>query len=150
MWPFKRTYPDKQSLVLIDSWSVSQGRRGANPMIVRLNRGVAAAVGHPAFTHQVGVAVPLHAPDAHGFPAADEAAQLDAIEDLLVSRLTIDRQCIQAATISTGGMREFVFYSSAPPETHEALQALAREVATHQLQHIIQPDPSWRTYRRFS
>lgn len=150
MWPFKRRYPDKLSLELTESWSFSQGRHGSNPMIVRVNRGVAAAVGHPAYTHQVGVAVPLHKPDANGFPASDEAAQLNAIEDLLVSRLSPDRQCIHVATISTGGMREFVFYSSAPQATHETLESLAREVATHQVQHIVQPDPKWRVYRQFS
>jgi hypothetical protein len=84
------------------------------------------------------------------YPAKESLAQLDAIEDLLVSRLTPGRQCIQVATISTGGMREFVFYSSAPPETHAALQALAREIATHQVQHVIQPDPKWRVYRQLS
>jgi hypothetical protein len=150
MWPFKRKHPEKQSLELAESWSLSQGRHGSNPMIVRVNRGVAAAVGHPAYTHQVGVAVPLHQPDANGFPTSDESAQLGAIEDLLVARLTPDRQCIYVATISTGGMREFVFYSSAPQLTHEALQALAREVATHQVQHIVRPDPKWRVYRQFS
>ena len=150
MWPFKRKYPEKQSLDLTDSWSLSQGRHGSNPMVVRLNRGVAAAVGHPAFTHQVGVAVPLHNPDANGFPSPDEAAQLDALEELLVSRLTPERQCLFVATISTGGMREFVFYSSAPQSTHEALQSLAQEVATHQVQHIVQPDPKWRVYRQFT
>ena len=150
MWPLKRKYLDKQSVEITDSWSVSQGQHGSNPMIVRVNRGVAAAVGHPAFKHHVGVALPLHTPDANGFPAADEAGQLDAIEDLLVSRLTTDRQCVQVATISTGAMREFVFYSSAPSETDEALRALAHEVATHRMQHVIQPDPKWRVYRELS
>jgi len=150
MWPFKRKYPEKQSLELADSWSFSQGRHGSDPMIVRVNRGVAAAIGHPAFTHQVGVAVPLHAPDPNGFPTGEEATQLDAIEDLLVSRLTPGLQCIHAATISTGGMREFVFYSSEPQTTHEVLEDLAREVTTHEVQHIIQPDPKWRVYRRLS
>ena len=150
MWPFKRKHPEKHELQLTDSWTLSEGQHGSNPMIVRLNRGVAAAVGHPAYTHQVGVAVPLHSPDANGFPSADEAAQLDALEDLLVSRLSTNLQCIHAATISTGGMREFVFYSSAPAETHTTLEALAPAVATHQIQHIIQPDPKWRVFRRFS
>ena len=150
MWPFNRKYPDRQALDLTESWSMSQGRHGANPMILRVNRGAAAAVGHPDYTHQVGVAVPLKAPDSNGFPGTDEGLQLDAIEDLLVSRLTPERQCIQVATISTGGMREFVFYSCAPEATHELLERLAGESTSPQLQHIIQPDPKWRIYRRFS
>jgi hypothetical protein len=150
MWPFKRSYPEKGSLDLTDDWSLSQGTHGSNAMIVRVNRGVAAAVRHPAFTHQVGVAVPLRAPDANGFPAPDEAAQVDAIEDLLVARLTPNRQCIHVATISTSGMREFVFYSSEPQATHESLEGLASEITTHEIQHIVQPDLKWRVYRQFA
>ena len=47
-------------------------------------------------------------------------------------------------------MREFVFYSSAPQATHDTLESLAKEVATHQVQHIVQPDLKWRVYRQFA
>jgi len=124
MWPFKRKFPEKQLLAISESWSLSQRRHGSKPLIVRVNPGVAAAVGHPAYTHQVGVAIPLHEPDANGFPAGDESDQLDAIEDLLVARLTPERESIHVATISTGGMREFAFYSSSPQTTHEKLEHL--------------------------
>lgn len=150
MWPFRREYPDKEALDLTEAWSMARGRHGSDPMIVRVNRGVSAAIRHPAYTHQVGVAVPLNAPDEHGFPSPDESAQLDAIENLLVSRLTPDRQCLFVAVISTGGMREFVFYSSAAAATHERLQELASEVTDHEVQHRVQPDPKWRVYRRLS
>ncbi len=150
MWPFKRKYPDRRELQVADSWSLSQGSHDGHPLIVRVNRGVAEAVGHPAFAHQVGVAFPLHSPDANGFPGAEETEQLDEIEELVVARLGADRQCLHVATLSTGGMRELVFYSSDPAATDAALGELAGEVRTHELQHIIQPDPKWRVYRQFA
>ena len=150
MWPFKRSPPDKKDLELHESWSISQGKHGSNPMIVHVNRGVAAAVRHPAYTHQVGVAVPLRAPDTTGFPGPEESQELDAIEDLLDSRLTAERLCVHVATISTGGIREFVFYTSDPPETHALLEQLSKQVSTHKIQHIIQLDPKWGIYRQFA
>jgi len=119
-------------------------------MIVRINRGIVAAVRHPAYTHQVGVAVPLRAPNGNGFPAPEETNELNAIEDLLDTRLTADRLCLHVATISTGGMREFVFYTSDAAGTHTLLKDLSKQISTHQIQHIIQPDQKWRIYRQFA
>ena len=147
---FRRRYPKKEELELGESWSFSKGRHGSDPLIVRVNRGVAAAIGHPEYSHQVGVAVPLRAPDDHGFPGSEESEELAALEEMLVSRLCDDRQSIFVAALSTGGMREFVFYTSDPARTHASLEELAREVTSHQVQHIIQPDPRWRVYRRFA
>lgn len=118
-------------------------------MIVRVNHGVSSAVGHPEYLHQVGVAVPLHSPDANGFPGTEESLQLNAVEDSLVARHGAARQCIHVATISTIGMREFVLYSSDPAATHALLEQTSREVATHHMQHIIQPDPKCGVYRQF-
>jgi len=148
MKPFQRRYPDKKDLALQDNWSVSQGTYGGKPLIVRVNRGVEQAVGHPEFDHQVGIAVPLHSPDANGFPGPDESGQLDAIEDLLLTSLGAHRQCIFVAAISTGGMREFVFYTSEPEATQKALAELEASGGTHRLQHVIQKDPDWNVYRQ--
>lgn len=150
MWPFKKQYPPKHDLQLEGRWSVAQGEYEGKPLVVRLNQGAAPAIGHPEFSHQVGVAVPLLAPDANGLPSKEESEQLNRIEDILAQRLEANRQCIHVATISTGGMRELVFYSSDPAATHELLEDLAAEVSTHEVQHIVQPDAKWNVYRQFA
>jgi hypothetical protein len=149
MWRFKHSYPEKKDLDIHERWSVSEGKHGTNLMIVRVNRGVAAAVGHPAYTHQVGVAVPLRAPDPTGFPGPEKSGDLGEIEDLLAASLCAERLCLHVATISTGGMRELVFYSSDPAATHSLLEQLAKQITTHAIQHIVQPDPKWHVYRQF-
>jgi hypothetical protein len=148
MWPFKRTYPDKGAIELREAWFISRGTYAGKPTIVRINKGVAPVAGHPSFRHQVGVAVPFRAPDANGFPNREESVELEAIEDRLAAELGTDRLCLYAAAITTGGMREFVFYSSDPAATHDRLERLGREIQSHQLQHIIQPDPKWRVFRK--
>lgn len=150
MWPFNKRFPPKSELVLEPRWSLDQGVYAGRPLLVRLNRGIDAAIGHPDYSHQVGVAIPLRAPDENGFPAREEGEQLGRIEDLLAARLEAERQCIHVATLSTGGMRELVFYSSDPASTHDLLEQLATEVSTHEVQHIVQPDPRWKVYRQLA
>lgn len=150
MWPFKRRHSDKRDLEITENWSVSEGTYDGNLLIVRVNRGVAQAVGHSAFPHRVGVAVPLRLPDSNGFPGPEEAEQLQQVEELLSAELGADRQSLYVASISTGGMREFVFYTSDPAATHNLLDRLAKTVTTHELQHIIEPDPKWTVYGQFA
>jgi len=150
MWPFEKKYPPKDQLEIRDEWSLSEGSHDGNPLIVRINRGVDEAIGHPAFSHRVGVAVPLFEPDENGFPVDDEATQLQTIEDHLVEGLARQRLSIFVLTISTGGMREFVFYTGDPETAHRALEEVNGLVASHEVQHIIEPDPKWAVYRQFA
>lgn len=146
---FKR-WKAKEDLKLSESWSVSQGNLDGRPIIIRLNRGVQEAHGHPELQHQIGVAIPLKAPDENGFPGPEESAKLAEIEDLLVERLEPDRMCLHVATISTGGMREFVFYSSDPETSRREIEMLSKTITSHELQHIVQADPDWRVYQRLA
>ena len=52
--------------------------------------------------------------------------------------------------ISTGGMREFVFYTSDPEAAHRALEDINSRVTSHEFQRIIEPDPEWSVYRQFA
>ena len=150
MWPFKRKHPPREELALEDSWSVSAGGRQGRPLIVRVNQGVAPAVRHPDYAHQVGVAVPLNDPDGTGLPGMDESEQLAGIEKSLAERLEEGRHCLFVATITTDGMREFVFYTSDPEETRRRVEAVGNDVDTHQLQLMIQTDPKWKVYRQLA
>lgn len=148
MWPFKRKHPPIEQLELEESWSVSVGGVQGKPVIARVNRGVGQAVRHPELAHQVGVAVPLNDPDGTGLPGMDESEQLAAIESKVVDRLQADGQSLHVAVITTGGMREFVFYTTDPEGTRRRFDEAAKEVETHELQLMIQEDPKWRVYRK--
>jgi hypothetical protein len=150
VWPFKKKYLPPEELEFSDQWSLSEGTHAGNSLIVRVNRGVDQAIGHPDFSHRAGVAIPLRDPDENGFPIGDEAAQLQTVEDLLVERLAAERLGIFVLTISTGGMREFVFYTRDPEVTHHALEDVNRLVGSHEVQHIIEPDPKWSVYKQFA
>lgn len=151
MWPFrKKQFPPRSELDLTDSWDLCQGMDTDRPIIVRINRGVQPAVRHPDFRHQVGVATPLKEPDSNGFPSPSEQGQLNQLEDQLTDLLGGHPDTIHVATISTAGMREFVFYTATPEETGAKLKALVDGWEDREIQGIVQHDPKWQVYRGFA
>ncbi len=50
------------------------------------------------------------------------------------------------AVITTGGMREFVFYTRGPLSVEQRFEKLRRQISTHEIQLIIQPDKAWGVY----
>ena len=66
-----------------------------------------------------------------------------------VDRLQTDRMCVHVATVSTNGMREFVFYCGNRIGVEVALAQLRNEVTSHEIQAVMQPDPKWRVFKLF-
>jgi len=135
----------------VDSrWTVLQGQHNGNPLFVRRNDSAKELAGHPDFRFRVGVAVPLKSPDGSGFPFQAEAQELCAIEDLLSSQLESEQRSLQVLAITTGGMREFVFYTRDPVAAQAALDSVRARTTSHELQTYIQEDPGWDVLRQFA
>src|SRR5438477_8193661 len=105
---FSKNFPTLESLSAEDQWAVAQGENNGNPMIVRVNSSAKDYAGHPELPIRLGIAVPLNAPNEHGFPGEAEAQQLGDIEDRLFD--TIGSLGRVVLIITTSGMREFVSY----------------------------------------
>ncbi|MCK5944896.1 MAG: DUF695 domain-containing protein [Planctomycetes bacterium] len=73
-----------------------------------------------------------------------------ALEDHLLDLLSGGRDTIHVATISTAGMREFVFYTAVPEAVESKIKALSEQSEDREIQGIIQHDPKWRVYRRLA
>jgi hypothetical protein len=54
-----------------------------------------------------------------------------------------------AVVITTGGMREFVFYTSNPGAVEAKFKEVRQKVQSHQIQGMIRPDENWDVYRQF-
>lgn len=111
MWPFKRC---KKRPPRDDStWTVAQGDYEGSPLFARIRRDL----GHPiraTHTHRVGIAVALLNPDSRGLPRTEEYPVLAEIEDALTSALESGGKSVHVLSITTRGMREFVFYTRDP------------------------------------
>jgi hypothetical protein len=115
-------------------------------MLIRRNDSAKQLRSNPEYNHRVGIAVPLQAPDEQGLPEGEETSQLDAIEDLLCDRLESNQDSLQVLAITTGGMREFIFYTRAAHSLQPVLDKLKTDISSHAIQCYIQLDANWSVY----
>ena len=149
MWRFKRKHPEIPAAGVEQSWSMFQGEHDGKPLIARANVALKRFAGHPKYSHQVGVAVPFRAPDENGFPQSEEASEFMEIEDQICAELEDRNESLFAAVITTGGMREFVFYTSNPQGVELKLKSLNEKIHSHTIQGMIRPDEHWDVFRQF-
>ena len=136
------TYPQ-----VTESWAVATAENDGTPLVLRINRGAAPLARHPAFGVQVGIAVPLNAPDANGLPTAAEAEALGALEDALVGALHADRLAQLVVVITAPGRRELVFYTRDSAAVPPRVRAVAERLRTHEVRLMQRDDPAWEVYR---
>jgi hypothetical protein len=71
------------------------------------------------------------------------------IEDQICAEFEVGNESLFAAVITTGGVREFVFYTSNPQGVEVKLQNLRETIHSHTIQGMIRPDDNWDAYRQF-
>jgi hypothetical protein len=138
------------SWVFPDQWSIAKGMRNGKPIITRFNVGLRAVMGHAPFGKQVGIAVPLSHPTDNGLPGSEESRQLSDLEDEIRRRFSVGNESLFAGVITTGGMREFVLYTSNEVGAVAKAQQLARETTHHQVQFVVNDDAGWDVFKTFS
>lgn len=127
-------------------WSIGEGEREGKVLIVRFNTGYRDLGRVASYDHQVGVAVPLRAPEPTGLPSAEEDAQLGDLEDSICASLEAEAESLLVAIVTGAGMKELVFYTRAPDGVRQRLELLRESVTSHEIHLMIQPDKDWRVY----
>ena len=154
MWPFKRKQPDINSLPSLSddhhSWGVAEADFDSSPLIIRYNESAHSWVGHSDLPIKLGFAIPLNSQSEHGLPDPAENDQLNEVEDIIIREIALRTHGLQALALTTGVMKEFVFYIPRGVDIeaiHEAIQAV---VDTHEVQCIAEEEPGWDSYKQFS
>jgi hypothetical protein len=135
-----------------DTWQVAQGEYNGKPIYIRIRIGLIDAVAHPQYPFQVGIATPLINPTSEGLTTNEEANELFQVEDLLQSLFENNEHGVFVLTITTNGMREFVFYVSEwKPEVYaQKVKEINSQFKERELQFMIQEDQSWDTFKSYS
>ncbi len=155
MWPFSRKTKAISRLPAITdpahTWGVAQGNYEGSPLIVRFSQSAKEWCSHPDLPIKLGFAIPLNAPTEGGRPNPAENDQLDhEIEDIIRGEVAARTKGIHALVLTTGTMKEFVFYIPRGIDIktlHEAIQAA---VPTHQVQCVAVSEPNWESYKAFN
>ena len=132
-----------------DSWAVAQAELNGKPMFLRINEGLRSIAGKHPFDHRFGVTVPLHTPNEHGLPTNEEMESLNRIEEALEATFPPAGPTLLAVVVTTGGFREWVFYTSVAPDIAPAMETLRSRVTSHELQFYVEPDRKWEVFRSF-
>jgi hypothetical protein len=148
IWPFRRKTSGSNDLPVPGHWTVAVGEneQDGSVTIARLNNAYLESGSVPGYEHQVGVAVPFHAPETTGLPSAEENVDLTAIEDVICPTIQAEAQSLLVAIVTTGGMREFVFYTRTPQEVQKQFERLRERITSHEIQLMIQRDKDWGVY----
>ena len=132
------------------SWMVGEGTHEGKAVATRFNISLRPIAGHEDFPDRLGIIAPLRQANDRGFPSRAEIRQLDAIEELIEKRMSGGNESLLAGVVTSGGVREFVVYTSNIEGAAKKAEAVAAEVTTHSLQVIVRNDPQWRVYRTFA
>jgi hypothetical protein len=146
MWPFKQKALRADQVPIDGPWSVSEGQYNGRVMIVRSNTGYREAGSVPRYEHQVGIAVPLRQAEPTGLPSPTEDALLGEVENTICGSLEQEAESLLVAVITTGGMREFVFYTRGPENVKRRFEQLRNQITSHKIQLMIKSDRTWQTY----
>ena len=102
------------------------------------------------FPYRVGFAVAFRAPNRYGLPDDDEARELMPVEDEIDRMMTGKRLGVPALVITTGGMKEYVYYSNRPDGVRAQIKKLKGRVLGRQIRSYVTSDPGWDVYFRFT
>jgi hypothetical protein len=153
IWPFGRKHPALSELPPLSqdgSWGVAQDLSGGSPLIVRYNTTAANWCGHPELTIKLGFAIPFKRPHEGGLPDPDENARLNEIEDVIVREIDSRTRAFHALTLTTGTMKEFVFYLPQGVDIKSLHEAIRSCVTTHEVQCMAVVERNWDSYQQFA
>jgi hypothetical protein len=146
VWPFNKNQRSAEDMQVNDAWTVAEGNHNGRPMFVRFNSGFRSFRGRSSYPHQVGIAVPLRNPEPSGLPNSTELPELSVIEDEICELLESEKESLFVAIVTTGGMQEYVFYTSSPEQVKLKFDQLRGKITSHKIQLMIQPDKDWRVF----
>jgi len=146
----QKEYPTKEQLTIPTDWGLSVAETDEGPMVLKINSGYKDLMGHPDYSYQIGVAVPLNNPNDAGMHDEEEGEQVAEIEEKLVEALEHDKLALYVFAQTSSGAKEWVFYTGNPEEVETRIANVRKQVSTHTLQNIAQEDPDWETYKDFT
>lgn len=148
---FKKKSQDKNNgkLEIKEEYSISKLNQDGKEYLLRFNGWFWNIAGHSNYLYQVGIATTLKTLDHDGLPNSEENQQLTIIEDKIVEELQKDQESLYVGTITGGGIKEFVLYTSDPQKVKERFSKLKNKIKDYNLQINTQEDKDWEVYKTY-
>ena len=117
---------------------------------IRGNTALRALNERERFPYRVGFAVAFQKPNRYGLPGVDEARELMSLENEIDRAMTGKKLGFLSLVISTGGMREYVFYSNQPDAVRRVIKKMGGRLHGRDIRSYVTADPGWEVYFRFT
>lgn len=131
-------------------WSVCETDHDGTLLFIRRNITAEEWIGHAELPIKLGFAVPLTSSNGYGLPNPDENEALNAVEDLIIRYLNTQTRGIHALVLTTGRMKEFVFYIPRNVDIHTIHENIRQSVPEHNVQCMAVNEPDWKSFQLFS
>ena len=102
------------------------------------------------FPIRLGFAIPLNRPNDGGLPDPAENEELNEVEDIIRREVEAKATGMHVLVLTTGVMREFVFYITDNVDIAAIHNAIRSAVSTHEVQCMAVTDPGWDAYTQFA
>ena len=125
------------------------GECNGRPMLARIHQGLAPLADTDRYPLEVTISVKFHEASASGLPSDREIEDLNVIGDSLAEMLERDHAAVHALTITTDGVREFIFYASNEATVEAGIVDVSTRIRSHDFKYSIEREP-WTLYRKLT
>ena len=127
-----------------------RGTSDGNLAYIRGNTALRELKERERFPYRVGFAVAFRKPNRYGLPTDDEARELTPLENEIDREMSGKKLGLFALVITTGGMREYVFYSNQPDAVRRKIKKMGGRMHGRDVRSYVAADPGWDVYFRFT
>jgi hypothetical protein len=134
-----------------DTWATVEAEQQGRPLIIRCRSGLLPQVGTGRWTYRLTVVwtfPPEGTEGTHGLPSPAQQEAMNRFEDAAMAGLEGPGVAVLASVATTGGQREWVWYSRPAAEFNPAFNAALKGHPRYPLQIQLAADPQWRGYRQ--
>jgi hypothetical protein len=135
----------------MSAWEMfKRGTSGGHLAYIRGNTALRALKERQRFPYRAGFAVAFLKPNRFGLPGDDEAQDLTSLENEIDRAMSGKRLGFLTLVITTGGMREYVFYSNQPDAVRKLMRKMGNRMHGREVRTYVAADPAWEVYDRFT
>ena len=145
-----KQWPDPAHIKVQASWSVIDGLKEKEPVIIRVNRGLKELAGHPAFPERIEILIRFNSAGSDGMPSAEENFNLQELEDSLANALTSSNKSLYAAVVTGMGSKRLIFYTSDLGNAAIKANEILKKTDDHHIEVLTSKDFDWGVYRSLS
>ena len=140
--------PNDSQSVADDQWSVTQGQKNGQPLVIRYRSERPKGVEAASFPFLLS-ATWTYQPNEFGLPSADEMELMDKFEDALASSLEGTQTAHLMVILTGSGERDWLWYTCGEEEAMREVNQSLKGHKRYPIQFSVQKDRTWRAYTQF-